>query len=193
MNPVDKDTLRFAALNITASLIANPEGLSRMFAGAEAEGITFPEHAAKLGKGVALNVLSTIEEQEVFLFRSDDTVAEILRTFSQSQNMPGRQQAEDRLTEGEMASNAIALIDADPSRWDGTEEDGNPFPGSGAQEGDQRIDDLMVAAFWLLGEIRRLERAQTLSDQLHAETVAAAADAAAPVEVAVEAPKETQH
>lgn len=163
---VDKHVHAHAILNMVAAVIQSPNGMQLALQRAT-EMNCRPELAiVTLGESFAIAAIRNIEQQDVFSVPRGSGMADALTLYIEGSGVEGREELEDRLQEGELASNACALLQNAPAFWtpDAPNPDDAPFPGSGANDGPERLNDLIRAAAYVLAEIGRLERKMIRED-----------------------------
>lgn len=159
---IDPDIRRFAVLNITAAIIGGTHGLLNAERLAQENGIPLSKAVNILAEDFAMAALMEEGRADTFLLPAGSGVSDAVKLFIEGSAAAGREAFEDGLQEGELTSNAIALLSNEPGLWVSDAQDGSevPFPGTGADGGNGRVNDLVRAAAYVLAEIARIERAQ---------------------------------
>ena len=170
---IDKAVHAHAILNMVQAVIASPNGLLVANNIAQEKGIRIEEAMILLGESFAMFALRNIESADVVSLPAGCGASDAITLYISGLDVEGRVELEDRMQEGELASNAIALLQNEPGFWtpDAPNPEDAPFPGSGANDGPERLNDLIKAAAYVMAEIGRLERKQRREDEYAANAV----------------------
>lgn len=175
---IDKDIQQFAILNMMGAIVASPHAFAAAKHAAEHRGQPIEVAVRDLATSLAVAGLKQVDETDMFQLPSGCPASEVLQLFlSVSADNLQMQAFEDTLQEGELGSNAAALVLNEPGYWHGAQPDSDemiPFPGTGEPVGPGRVNDLIRAAALLLAEAGRVERAMEREDSYATEHAAQA-------------------
>lgn len=162
MSQIDKSLQQFALVNFMTAIISNTHAFAAASEAVDDDGNPVPVEQAihGLATNMASVALRDAATNDLFQFPAGSGAGDALKVFLSVQENPERLAFEDTLQEGELATDAAALVTHDAALWDGSADPdtASEFPGSGAEDGEARINDLIRAVALLLAEIGRLER-----------------------------------
>lgn len=163
---IDKSVHAHAVLNMVAAVIQSPHGIPTAQVQAQQSGVTIDVAVTTLGEAFAMAALRNIESRDVIAMPAGSGITDALEIFADASGGAGRLEFEDTLQEGELGLNAAALLLNEPSYWTPDAQDGSevPFPGSGADGGESRLNDLIRACCYVMAEIARVQRVLAKED-----------------------------
>lgn len=162
MNLTDKSLQQHALINFMGAILQSPSAMVALREQTLADGTPMPieEAVRAMASNLAALALRDTATTDLFQIPDGSGAGDALKMFLSVQENPARIEFEDTLQEGELCDDAVALILNDDQLWIGGTPDGQAidFPGSGDEDGEGRINDLIRATALLLAEIARLER-----------------------------------
>ena len=168
---IDKAVHAHAILSMVAAVVTSPNGIPTAQAQAQASGTTIDIAIATLGEAFAMAAIRNIESRDVIALPAGSGITDAIEIYADASNAPGRLEFEDGLQEGELSANAVALLTNQPELWVSDDQGGGevPFPGSGADGGALRLNDLIRAGVYVMAEIARVQRAMAREDAFAAD------------------------
>lgn len=186
MTLIDKSLQQHALINFMGAILQSPAAMATLHSQTTADGTPVPieEGVRALAASLAAVALRDTSTTDLFQFPDGSAAGDALKLYLSVQESPQATAFEDALQEGELALNAAALITHTPEQWCGAAPGGDDvaFPGSGAEDGEARINDLIRAVALLLGELGRLER-KVAAEQAYAAAAPERGEAVLPTDL----------